>query len=343
MMRFLSKSTLWLLIAGYISLLGCVWITPSWADETFVREMILGLIRPSAPSQIKEQEHRSIIDQLLAVPFARLKNGAYQAATSAHAFRSPELRNSPLNTKTSFYNNTDFTKAGQPGILWRSLGISQSNVERIQPVLANAAPNDQNQLNSHGYFASAGSLAGDVTSLYTSFRIDISRTHFTLKLFGMRNGRKHELYSTKVGIGSPEFPTPHGKYYITRIYDDHPWWIPPNRPWAWGQIPSRTVYGGHMMPLMSKRPMRKSNKDELDLDKIAPKMRIFDSGAYRVHGTDSPWSVGTNQSHGCIRLKNSTVKALSDTIKLYVGTTERGESRNGTYVKLTRPVIVQLH
>ena len=92
-----------------------------------------------------------------------------------------------------------------------------------------------------------------------------------------------------------------------------------------------------------KRPVRKSSKHEFNLDKIAPKMRIIDSGAYRVHGTDSPWSVGTNQSHGCIRMKNSTVKALADTIKLYVGTTERGESPNGTYVKLARPVIVQLH
>jgi hypothetical protein len=118
-------------------------------------------------------------------------------------------------------------------------------------------------------------------------------------------------------------------------------WIPPaTREWAYGQRPSRSVYGGHMMPFFNKKPANRS-KDEAvitELDDVAPQMEMVDTETYRIHGTDSPWSVGSSQSHGCVRLLNSSVRQLSDTLKMYVGTAVRGETPNGTYINLARPV-----
>ncbi len=188
-----------------------------------------------------------------------------------------------------------------------------------------------------------GRLVGDPRSLYATYEILVDRAQYSVQLFGIKDDETRTLlFECRAGLGSVEYPTPKGTYYIVRIFDDKPLWIPPpDREWAWGQSPSRTVYGGHMMPLFSKQ-IRTKEVSILEtgevLDAIAPPVKMVDSGAYRVHGTDSPWSVGSNQSHGCIRLLNSSVAQLADTLKLYVGTTTRGETANGPYVNLARPV-----
>jgi hypothetical protein len=189
-----------------------------------------------------------------------------------------------------------------------------------------------------------GRLAADPSGLYSSLEIHVYRREHKLQLIGLRGTKEKVLFEAGVGLGSGEYPTPGGRFFITIIYDDHPWWIPPDRDWAWGQSPSRTVYGGHMMPLMSKREMRGSGADDEEFDAVAPKVQIIDSGGYRVHGTDSPWSVGGNQSHGCVRMKNATVKELADKLRMYVGVTGgRSRSANGEYVTLAKPVRITLH
>jgi hypothetical protein len=101
-----------------------------------------------------------------------------------------------------------------------------------------------------------------------------------------------------------------------------------------------------MLPFFNKQPVNTgSNADEAGdgLDLIASPVKMIDAGMYRIHGTDSPWSVGSSQSHGCVRLLNSSVARLSDILKMYVGTTARGESPNGPYVNLARPVRLILY
>jgi lipoprotein-anchoring transpeptidase ErfK/SrfK len=200
-------------------------------------------------------------------------------------------------------------------------------------------------LDSSEALESVGSLVTDSTRVYSRLEIEVEISKFALRLYGYRQDEKKLIFSARVGLGSPDFPTPRGSYYVMRIYDDHPLWIPPSdREWAWGQSPSRSVYGGHMMPLFVKRPDgRRYEPTNSGTDSIAPRMQIVDSGGYRVHGTDSPWSVGSGQSHGCIRMLNSTVAQLANSLKLYVGTTERGESANGVYIDLARPVKLVLH
>ena len=196
-----------------------------------------------------------------------------------------------------------------------------------------------------GFSSLPGSLVGDPVNLYSSFVVEVDRANYRVSLYGRRNGDdKSLLYTCRAGLGSAEYPTPRGTYYLLRIFDDHPIWIPPqDREWAWGQMPSRSVYGGHMLPLFMKKTGKGSDDIVEDLDCVSPPAQMVDSGGYRVHGTDSPWSIGSAQSHGCIRLLNSSVKRLADTMKMYVGTTNRGETPNGTYITLARPVKIVLY
>jgi hypothetical protein len=219
----------------------------------------------------------------------------------------------------------------------------------LRPAIADAKGSAADILDSWEGFESAGRLVGDPIDLYTHFVIEVNRSAYTVELYGLNNGGKPKLlFNCRAGLGSSEYPTPSGTYYLVRIFDDHPLWIPPqDRDWAYGMVPSHSVYGGHMMPLFIKKQTRRFSEREgevLDsLDCIAPPVEMVDSGGYRVHGTDSPWSIGDRQSHGCVRLLNSSVKKLADTLKMYAGTTYRDRSPNGTFITLARPVKIVLH
>ncbi|MGC8605089.1 MAG: L,D-transpeptidase, partial [Desulfomonilaceae bacterium] len=191
-------------------------------------------------------------------------------------------------------------------------------------------------------------MEGDPVTLYSNFEIEVERAKYTVKFYGIdANGVKNELFSCKAGLGSSEYPTPQGSFYITRIFDDKPLWIPPqDRDWAYGQAASNSVYGGRMMPFFKKLQAAaapKSDDINSELDMVAPCMKMVDTGTYRIHGTNSPWSVGSAQSHGCVRLLNASVVRLADTLKTYVGTTTRGQTENGVYINLARPVRLVLH
>ncbi|MBI5571685.1 MAG: L,D-transpeptidase [Desulfomonile tiedjei] len=223
-----------------------------------------------------------------------------------------------------------------------SAGLHALRLAAIQPMLPATRPSGGGMLDGLDVGSSLGRLAQNPSGLFNSFEVRVSVSGYTLELYGMRNdGARKLLYSCKVGLGSSEFPTPRGSYYLMRIYDDKPLWIPPDRPWAWGEQPSHSVYGGHMLPLFTKSTLRRAgiDADVVDsLDVIASPVKLEDAGMYRIHGTDSPWSIGSGQSHGCVRLHNKSVKQLADALKLYVGQTSRGRSPNGAYCTLARPV-----
>ncbi len=179
---------------------------------------------------------------------------------------------------------------------------------------------------------------------FSFLEIEVSHDAHTFKLLGnLPSGGKEVLYQCRVGLGNKsEFPTPVGVYYVTHIYDDNPWWIPPkDRAWAVGQSPSRRVYGGIMAPLLKKRPVRTRQKFNDPEDKIAGEVKLYDDG-YRFHGTNAPRSIGQNQSHGCVRMLPDDVKKVAALIKDYVGYTDRREAENGTFVMLTSPVRLNL-
>ena len=40
------------------------------------------------------------------------------------------------------------------------------------------------------------------------------------------------------------------------------------------------------------------------------------STLYRIHGTNAPWTVGTNASSGCIRMRNQDVMELYEMVRV---------------------------
>jgi len=273
------------------------------------------------------------LDELLAVPPRRARKIAYSLARQT--FYDDLLGNARDQATRQFYPGSS------------SLGRIQRELVKIASLpgtdLTVVAKQGGQVLDDASRLSQLGRLVGDPRPLYATYEILVDRSKYTVQLFGIKDDDTRTLlFECRAGLGSVEYPTPKGTYYIVRIFDDKPLWIPPpDRDWAWGQSPSRTVYGGHMMPLFSKQIPTKdvsTSPTGEGLDFVAPRVKMVDSGAYRVHGTDSPWSVGSNQSHGCIRLLNSSVARLADTLKLYVGTTTRGETANGPYVNLARPV-----
>ncbi|MEJ2718321.1 MAG: L,D-transpeptidase [Deltaproteobacteria bacterium] len=178
---------------------------------------------------------------------------------------------------------------------------------------------------------------------FSRLEIEVSHSRHVFKLFGTSFfGHKELLYKCRVGLGAPSFPTPVGIYFVTHIYDDDPWWIPPaNRAWAWGHAPSRTVYGGTMAPLLKKRVVRSRKRRSNQPDFVAGKAQLADYG-YRFHGTNAPRSIGRNQSHGCVRMLSSDARHVARLIKEYIGARYESESENGKYFVLKAPVRLNL-
>ena len=219
--------------------------------------------------------------------------------------------------------------AAAPAASEQGLGGSS----RLQTLLT---PNDAGE--------AEGSSPSGPDGAFRHLEIEVSHSEHEFKLIqDSASGQKEILYECKVGLGNPhEFPTPVGVYYVTHIYDDNPWWIPPaNRAWAWGQSPSKKVYGGIMAPLLKKRMLSTKKKAGDSEDFISELVKLEDYG-YRFHGTNAPRSIGRNESHGCVRMLPADVQKVAALIKENVGTVERLESENGTYVILRAPVRLNL-
>jgi len=310
-------------------------------------DMLISLARP-ANVQGQETRISEGIDRLLAWPSRGREETRTASLIPREAARlnATELQADPLGPDSYDFPSDQLF----PGI--SSLQPLQDGLTRLaslEPGTAIANSGVGSLIDSWDGLESAGRLVGNPIDLYSHFVIKVSRSQYTVELYGMNGVNKPKLlFDCRAGLGSPEYPTPSGSYYLLRIFDDHPLWIPPqDRDWAYGMAPSHSVYGGHMLPLFIKkqvkRPEPKDGELVESLDRIAPPVEMVDSGGYRVHGTDSPWSIGGRQSHGCVRLLNSSVKKLADTLKMYAGTTYRDRSPNGTFISLARPVKIVLY
>jgi lipoprotein-anchoring transpeptidase ErfK/SrfK len=222
----------------------------------------------------------------------------------------------------------------------KSAGVSKAAPSSgAEPVRASARVQPGNEGDS-------GAYEQRLSSSETPFRhmeIEVSHSGHIFRLFGnLPSGQRQLLHECRVGLGGPGFPTPVGVYYVTHIYDNDPWWIPPkDRAWAAGQSPSTKVYGGTMAPLLKKRPVRFKKQAPEPEDMIAGEVQLDDYG-YRFHGTNQPRSIGHNQSHGCVRMIPDDAKKVASLIKQYVGEAEQKQSENGSFVVLKAPVRLNL-
>jgi lipoprotein-anchoring transpeptidase ErfK/SrfK len=107
--------------------------------------------------------------------------------------------------------------------------------------------------------------------------ITIDRSSFRLRLF--KRFRVVKRYG--VAVGQAAYPTPTGLFAI-QSKQVNPTWTAPNSPWA-GEMAGQQVAGG-----AADNPLK------------ARWMGV--SGAVGIHGTGQPWTIGSQASHGCIRM-----------------------------------------
>ncbi|HTY21610.1 MAG TPA: L,D-transpeptidase [Desulfomonilaceae bacterium] len=305
------------------------------AKDPATKDLLLSFVHPTGVQEqyIKED---SLIDKILSVA----------SVDSTIVPRTEDyLRNRRSDTAALLVPRDEEILPGH--VAMGSVRGTWPRLASLEPRTPAVARSDSAILDTGDAAASAGRLVADPTGLFSGFDILVDRSKYTLSLYGIRNGEERKpLFTCRVGLGSPDYPTPRGSYYAVRIYDDKPLWIPPPSDWAYGQSPSHSVYGGHMIPLFRKVSAEKGDRNEeipSELDSVASRAKIVDSGGYRIHGTDSPWSIGSGQSHGCVRMRNESAKGLADALKMYVGTTTRERDPNGTYINLARPVRVILY
>ena len=342
-MSFLSRVGVSLIMVGVLGYTLWGWPAPASAKDSIVKELLLTL---NYPQEVQQPEARAYadIESRLSEPLEGVEDRGN--ASSRGTWKIPFRDDHLLKQKEIIEKKSETFLPGTTSL--GSLPERWARLASLDPMVPAARKLGRTILDSGESFSSAGRLVGDPVSIFSSFQVQVSKSNYTLKLYGIKNGGdKTLLFECRTGLGSPEFPTPRGSYYLVRIFDDHPIWIPPHdRDWSYGQAPSRSAYGGHMMPLFKKSPIKddgKVNVPVTTLDSIAPSMNLADTGTYRVHGTDSPRSIGSSQSHGCVRLLNRDAKRLADTLKMYVGTTTRGENPNGPFINLARPVSLVLY
>jgi lipoprotein-anchoring transpeptidase ErfK/SrfK len=117
----------------------------------------------------------------------------------------------------------------------------------------------------------------------------IDRGHFRLSLF--KKLKKVKVYP--IAVGQVGLETPAGLYKIQNKAVDPAWHVP-NSDWA-GRLAGKVIPGG-----APDNPIK------------ARWLGVYDGVG--VHGTDARGSIGTNASHGCIRMLIEDIEALYDEV-----------------------------
>ena len=109
------------------------------------------------------------------------------------------------------------------------------------------------------------------------------------KLYLYENGQRVETH--RVAVGSEKWPTQTGEWTIKQVIFN-PEWIPPDETWA------------------EERQPKKSGAPDNPLGRA---QLVYDPPR-TIHGTNQPSSIGTNVSHGSIRMNNAEIVALAKRI-----------------------------
>ena len=124
---------------------------------------------------------------------------------------------------------------------------------------------------------------GDVELRITRYQIKIQLDRHRLTLY--KGGKA--MMRTKIATGRAVSPTPTGRYYVTDLIR------PPN---------PRGFYGPYALGLSAHSPVYTSYAGG--------------NGQVGVHGTNRPSVLGTDVSHGCIRVANRVITRLAKRVPL---------------------------
>ena len=117
-----------------------------------------------------------------------------------------------------------------------------------------------------------------------------------LYYFHPRKGDGQMLVTTyPVGLGRDEWRTPKGKFKVQGKTVNPTWVIPDS------------IREEHIRERGDHRTMIKGGEPDNPLGKYRLELTM---PGYRIHGTDIPWGVGMQVSHGCVRLYPEDIEAL---------------------------------
>ncbi len=139
---------------------------------------------------------------------------------------------------------------------------------------------------------STGWVRRDEVALTSNpYRIEIDRASYSLRVFE----RDELLVDTTIAVGTGDTPTPVGDFYLLELL------APPD---------PTGPYGPYAFGLSG-------------FSEVLTEFGGADQAIIGIHGTNDPSSLGTEVSHGCIRLENEVIEELALTLPL------------GTPVKIT--------
>lgn len=121
--------------------------------------------------------------------------------------------------------------------------------------------------------------ASDVTISFTDLVVTIALTEHRLRV---TQGGDQVIKDFPIGVGTTETPTPGGVFYIKELLR------PTN---------SDGAYGPYAFGLSG-------------FSNVITESDQFGDGVIGIHGTNQPETVGTDVSHGCIRLLNEDLSQL---------------------------------
>ena len=124
----------------------------------------------------------------------------------------------------------------------------------------------------------------DVTLSNNPYRIEVDRGGFTLRVY-----RQNVLWlETPVAIGTGGTPTPVGDFYLMEL-------LAPTDPDG--------AYGPFAFGLSG-------------FSEVLDSFGGADTAIIGLHGTNDPASLGTNVSHGCVRIENTIIERLAANVPL---------------------------
>jgi lipoprotein-anchoring transpeptidase ErfK/SrfK len=137
----------------------------------------------------------------------------------------------------------------------------------------------------------------DLAEMYPTY-LTVDQSSFTVTLW--KNLEPVQEYT--VAVGQPAYPTPNGLFSVANKQVD-PVWSVPNSDWA-GELAGTVVAGG-----TAENPLK------------SRWMGVTDGVGF--HGTDATSSLGTQASHGCIRMAVPDIEQLYDQVPVgtpvYIG------------------------
>jgi hypothetical protein len=118
----------------------------------------------------------------------------------------------------------------------------------------------------------------------------IDRRHFIASLYAVIRGRRRKIWTSRIGVGEPRWPTPGGRFYVRERL------VVPRTPYL------RMWYGPFAFGTSAHAPTLTGGN--------------WGEGVVGVHGTGWPWLIPGRVSHGCVRVYNHKIRRLRRLMRL---------------------------